>query len=105
LLARYFEERRKRTDPVAALGAAVQGSLGGTLAAALTASVSYASLLATDFRGFRHFGLIGGVGILFCWAATFLVLPAAIAVMERRGVAGGGAPGGLAPRPPRPPPP
>ena len=33
LLARYFEERRKRTDPVAALGAAVQGSLGGTLAA------------------------------------------------------------------------
>jgi len=105
LLARYFEERRKRTDPVAALGAAVQGSLGGTLAAALTASVSYASLLATDFRGFRHFGLIGGVGILFCWAATFLVLPAAIAVMERRGVAGGRTPvrlgHGLARLPPR----
>ena len=68
LLARYFEERRKTVDPVAALGAAVQGSLGGTVAAALTASVSYASLLVTDFRGFRHFGLIGGVGILLCWA-------------------------------------
>src|SRR5262245_31972335 len=92
LLARYFEERRKRTDPVAALGAAVQGSLGGTLAAALTASVSYGSLLATDFRGFRHFGLIGGVGILFCWLATFLVLPAALAVLERRGIAGGRSP-------------
>jgi uncharacterized membrane protein YdfJ with MMPL/SSD domain len=105
LLARYFEERRKRTDPVVALGAAVQGSLGGTLAAALTASVSYASLLATDFRGFRHFGLIGGVGILFCWAATFLVLPAAIAVMEARGLAGGRTPvrlgHGLARLPPR----
>ena len=95
LLARYFEERRATDDPVAALGAAVQGSLGGTLAAALTASVSYASLLATDFRGFRHFGLIGGVGILFCWAATFLVLPAALAAFERRGIAGGRSPARL----------
>jgi predicted RND superfamily exporter protein len=92
LLARYFEERRTTEDPVAALGAAVQGSLGGTLAAALTASVSYGSLLATDFRGFRHFGLIGGVGILFCWLATFLVLPAALALLETRGIAGGRSP-------------
>ena len=92
LLARYFEERRKTVDPVAALGAAVQGSLGGTVAAALTASVSYASLLVTDFRGFRHFGLIGGVGILFCWLATFLVLPAALAALAARGRAGGHSP-------------
>ena len=92
LLARYFEERRKTADPGSALGAAVQGSLGGTLAAALTASVSYASLLATDFRGFRHFGLIGGVGILCCWAATFVVLPAALAALEARGLAAGRAP-------------
>jgi len=92
LLARYFEERRTTDDPVVALGAAIQGSLGGTLAAALTASVSYASLLATDFRGFRHFGLIGGVGILFCWVATFLVLPAALAALEARGLAGGRSP-------------
>jgi hypothetical protein len=92
LLARYFEERRATDDPVVALGAAIQGSVGGTLAAALTASVSYASLLATDFRGFRHFGLIGGVGILFCWVATFLVLPAALAALEARGLAGGRSP-------------
>jgi predicted RND superfamily exporter protein len=92
LLARYFEERRTTADPVAALGAAVHGSLGGTLAAALTASVSYGSLLATDFRGFRHFGIIGGVGILFCWLATFLVLPAALAALEARGLAGGRSP-------------
>jgi predicted RND superfamily exporter protein len=95
LLARYFEERRKTGDAAAALGAAVQGSLGGTLAAALTASVSYASLLATNFRGFRHFGLIGGVGILFCWVATFLVLPAALSALEARGLAAGRSPARL----------
>jgi predicted RND superfamily exporter protein len=97
LLARYFEERRRAggSDPIASLAAALQGSFGGTLAAALTASVSYAALLATDFRGFRHFGVIGGVGILFCWAATFLVLPAALATLEARGLAGGQSPARL----------
>ena len=92
LLARYFEERRRTADPVAALGIAIAGSFGGTLAAALAASVSYASLLATDFRGYRHFGVIGGVGILLCWTATFLVLPAALAELEARGLAGGRSP-------------
>jgi hypothetical protein len=98
LLARYFEERRRvvaSSDPTVTLAAAIKGSFGGTLAAALTASVSYAALLATDFRGFRHFGVIGGVGILFCWAATFLVLPAALATLEARGLAGGRSPARL----------
>jgi hypothetical protein len=31
---------------------------------------SVASLVITVFRGFRHFGIIGGVGILLCWATT-----------------------------------
>ena len=95
LLARYFEERKATDDPTAALGAAVQGSFGGTLAAALTASVSYASLLSTQFRGFRHFGVIGGVGILCCWAATFLILPAALAVLARHGLGNGRSPARL----------
>lgn len=85
LLARHLEERRRGHDPGGALARAIAGSFGGTLAAALTASASYGSLLATQFRGFRHFGVIGGVGILLCWAATFLVLPAAIAALEARG--------------------
>jgi uncharacterized protein len=96
LLARYFEERKRQPsgseDPTAALGAALQGTFGGTLAAALTASVSYASLLSTQFRGFRHFGVIGGVGILCCWAATFLILPAALAVLARHGLGTGRSP-------------
>jgi predicted RND superfamily exporter protein len=103
LLARYFEERRRGgpgADPVLALAAALRGSFGGTLAAALTASVSYGALLATDFRGFRHFGVIGGVGILFCWVVTFLVLPAGLAALEARGFGRGRSPerlgGGLA---------
>src|SRR5262249_5291436 len=32
---------------------------------------------------FREFGVIGGAGMLVCWAATYLTLPALLVVMER----------------------
>jgi len=47
--------------------------------------IAYTSLLVTDFRGFRDFGVIGGAGILLCWISAFTVLPASLAVLERRG--------------------
>src|SRR5262249_57229619 len=56
----------------------------GTLPAALPASVASLSLVVTDFRGFRHFGVIGGVGILLCWITAYTILPAGLAIVERR---------------------
>src|SRR5262249_27000736 len=51
--------------------------------AAAAATASYGSLLVTEFRGFRDFGAIGGVGMMLCWFATYLSLPAILTVMER----------------------
>jgi uncharacterized protein len=45
--------------------------------------IAYGSLSATDFRGFRHFGMIGGMGMVLCWVATYLVLPALLVLSER----------------------
>ena len=39
--------------------------------------------------------MIGGVGILCCWAATFLILPAALAVLARHGLGNGRSPARL----------
>ncbi len=86
LLARYMEERRGGQASQPALAIAISATFRGTLTAALTASVAYASLIVTDFRGFRHFGIIGGVGILFCWLSAYVVLPAGLAAVERRGL-------------------
>jgi predicted RND superfamily exporter protein len=86
VLARHFEERRRGRSGVEALAGAMGGTITGTLAAALTAMVAYGSLVATNFKGFKHFGLIGGVGMLLCWIAAYTVLPAALAVLERRGL-------------------
>jgi predicted RND superfamily exporter protein len=82
--ARYAEERRAGRTGTDALARALAGTVRGTLAAALTATVAYGSLILTDFRGFRHFGMIGAFGMLMCWVSAFIVLPAALAVVGRR---------------------
>ena len=85
LVARYLEEVRTTHDPVAALSAAIRSALRGTLAATATAGIAYASLLITDFRGFRQFGAIAGVGMTLTWVTTFTILPAVLFVFARGG--------------------
>jgi predicted RND superfamily exporter protein len=83
LLARYVEERRAGLAVRDALVLAVGGARIGTSAAALAAGVSYASLALTDFRGFRQFGLIGGVGMALSWLLAFLLMPPLAAWVDR----------------------
>ncbi len=82
--SRYLEELRVGNDERAALTRAIRSTVAGTGAATLTAAVAYASLMITVFRGFRHFGLIGGFGILACWVSGYVVLPAALALAGKR---------------------
>ena len=79
LMSRYQEQRaaRRRRSSWRWSGPCA-GVLAGTGVAALCASASYASLMLTSFRGFYQFGVMGAVGVLFCWLATFTVLPALI---------------------------
>ena len=86
VVARHLEERRRGQTGVDALAGALGGTLTGTLAAALTAAVAYGSLVSTNFKGFKHFGVIGGVGMIICWVMAYTVLPAGLAILERRGL-------------------
>ena len=81
--ARYLEELRAGKTASEALHEAVARTIVGTFTAALTAAVAYGSLIITIFRGFRHFGIIGGIGILLCWVSGYVVLPAALAVAAK----------------------
>ncbi len=83
LLARYVEERRAGATVEGAAGLAVRGARRGTLAAALAAAASYGSLVVTDFRGFRQFGVIGSIGMLLSWGLAFLLLPSLCAGLDR----------------------
>jgi predicted RND superfamily exporter protein len=82
-LARYVEARRRGQTVDGALATALWGTRKGTLSAALAAGVAYASLVAMQFRGFRQFGVIGGLGMAFAWGTTILLMPPLLAWLDR----------------------
>ncbi len=82
LMARYLEERRMGHSPLASLQISIPATLTGTLASSITTSVSFATLIATQIRGFSHFGFIGGLGMFLCWVATYTVLPVFLSITE-----------------------
>jgi vacuolar-type H+-ATPase subunit F/Vma7/low affinity Fe/Cu permease len=82
LMSRYEEQRARGDDPSLALREALHGCWRGTLVAAISASAAYASLMVTSFRGFYQFGVMGAVGAIACWVATFTVLPAILTRLD-----------------------
>jgi predicted RND superfamily exporter protein len=76
LLSRIQEELAQKKSVRDAVAIGVSESWRATLAAALASAASYVSLVFTDFRGFNQFGWIGGFGIVLCWAAMYVVMPA-----------------------------
>ncbi|MEQ9318100.1 MAG: MMPL family transporter, partial [Polyangiaceae bacterium] len=82
-MARYGEARRDGASATEGIRIAHRDTYAATLAAAAAAAIAYGSLSVTDFRGFKHFGLIGGVGMGLCWLATYWLLPACLVLMER----------------------
>jgi predicted RND superfamily exporter protein len=54
-----------------------------TLLASAATSVSFGVLILAANRGFRDFGIIGGMGMLLCWVCTFLLVPALLSIYER----------------------
>jgi hypothetical protein len=84
VMSRYEEERARGAGTDEALRAALVGTWRGTLVASICASAAYASLMVTSFRGFYQFGVMGAVGALFCWAATYTALPAMLVLLDRR---------------------
>lgn len=83
LMSRYEEERARGHGPPAALEQAIATTWRATGVAALSASAAYASLMVTSFRGFYQFGVMGAVGCLASWAATYSTLPAMLALLDR----------------------
>jgi hypothetical protein len=84
LMSRYEEHRARGSDPNEALLYALGGTWRGTLVASIAASGAYASLTVTSFRGFSQFGVMGATGAIFCWLATYSVLPAILVLLDRR---------------------
>jgi predicted RND superfamily exporter protein len=77
LVVRFREERAAR-EPEDAMARAIAATFRPTLVASLGAAIAYGSLAATSFRGFADFAVIGAIGMLLCWIASYVVLPAVV---------------------------
>jgi predicted RND superfamily exporter protein len=97
LLARYVEARRGGMAVEDAMSVAMTSTRESTLSAALAAAAAYASLIAMQFRGFRQFGIIGGLGMVACWGATFVLMPSLVAWLDGGRLRAGKAPSGFYP--------
>jgi uncharacterized protein len=82
-LARVAQLRRSGVPLRPATIDGAKTAAQATLLASLATSVSFGTLVVAANRGFRHFGFIGGVGMLLCWVATFLLLPALLSIFEK----------------------
>jgi uncharacterized protein len=66
---------------------ALERTLAGTgkaiMSGALTTSLAFFSVMVTSFRGLHELGVVAGFGILFCLAATLILLTSLLAWLAR----------------------
>lgn len=79
-LSRYLEERHRGLDLVDALEATSVGIGSGLITASLTTALAFFCATFTQFLGVAELGIIAGGGILLCALATFIAMPALIAL-------------------------
>ncbi len=83
--SRYFELRQNGDPPAGALREAMWTTWQPTVIAAVVSAASYGSLLVTDFRAFRDFGLIAATGMLLFWAVQTLIVLPLLVLFDRGG--------------------
>jgi hopanoid biosynthesis associated RND transporter like protein HpnN len=84
---RYEQERRQGATVERALKQTARCVGCGTLTAALTTALAFYAAMLADFRAVAELGWIAGSGVLLCAVACFTLLPALLALTDRRGIA------------------
>lgn len=83
-LSRYLQFRHEGCSLATALVETASSVGPGIITAALTTAMAFFAAVFTDFSGIAELGIIAGGGILLCALAALVVLPAVLAVADRR---------------------
>ncbi len=83
IVSRYEEERAKNASSINALITTLSKTGKAAITSLLATSVSFYSLVLTDFKGFSELGLIAGTGLLMYLPAMYIVLPSLIILAEK----------------------
>ncbi|MFQ5671916.1 MAG: MMPL family transporter [Nitrospinales bacterium] len=83
ILERYREERSSGKDIITALEKTIRGTGMGNFAGAITTAIAFGAMTLTDFKGIAELGWIAGGGIILCFVAMILLLPALVTLEEK----------------------
>lgn len=76
MYGRYTEERNRGVSSEESI-ASIMGNTGkGVLVGAVTTACTFGAMIVTSFNGMRQVGIFTSLGILFCAASVFVLLPA-----------------------------
>ncbi|MCC6749956.1 MAG: MMPL family transporter [Deltaproteobacteria bacterium] len=84
LYLRYLEKLDGLGDGLQAMRRAYLETLRGSITSACANAFCFFCLMASNFRGFREFGLIAGIGIFATFITTYLVLPPLALLFTRK---------------------
>ena len=76
LYGRFIEERNRGFSVEASINSIMGNTGKGVMVGALTTAATFGAMLLTQFQGMRQVGIFTGLGILFCCASVFVLLPA-----------------------------
>jgi len=83
-VSRYLQVRPQCPDTREALLETVRSLAPALTTGAVTSALAFFAAGLTEFSGVAQLGIIAGCGILLCWAAQVIVLPAMIQLADRR---------------------
>ncbi|MFQ3670253.1 MAG: MMPL family transporter [Verrucomicrobiia bacterium] len=83
IMARYEEELAKGRGVAGALEEALGHTGVAVTTGALTTAAAFFTMCFNEFIGLAEFGVVAGGGVLICWLANLVVLPAAYAALDR----------------------
>jgi predicted RND superfamily exporter protein len=94
---RFDEILREKGDIPASLRATFTGTGKALLTGAATSSLAFFSVVVTRFRGLYELGVVAGFGILFCLAATLLLMGSLLVLLAsgRTSLLRAGRPGSI----------
>jgi uncharacterized protein len=76
LYGRYIEERNRGVSIEESI-ASIMGNTGkGVMVGAATTACTFGAMIVTQFNGMRQVGIFTSLGIIFCCASVFILLPA-----------------------------
>lgn len=83
IMARYEEELARGRSVTEALEEALGHTGVAVTTGAVTTAAAFFTMCFNDFIGLAEFGVVAGGGVLLCWLANLIVLPAAYAALDR----------------------